>query len=87
MAGEKGGLNSNVVTSVLLNTSYVSIWIALSGTVILYNKCVAPIADQLAPMPSHKLSSFRTRSLADSDLAHGAGGSCPSMALATQSLW
>ena len=38
MAGEKGGMNSNVVTSVLLNTSYVSVWIALSGTVILYNK-------------------------------------------------
>lgn len=36
---EKGG-DRSVISNIILNTFYVSTWIALSGTVILYNKWI-----------------------------------------------
>ena len=37
---DRGGDSRSVVSSIVLNSFYVSTWISLSGTVILYNKWI-----------------------------------------------
>jgi hypothetical protein len=40
MAESRGQKEGTVAAQVLINTVYVTVWIALSGTVILYNKWI-----------------------------------------------